>query len=746
LQVAEALEYAHRQGVLHRDVKPSNLLLDPGGTVWVTDFGLAKVWGDERSRMGGVLGTLRYMAPERFGGTSLPHGDVYSLGLTLYELAARRPAFPERDPERLVSQILRCAPPPPRHIDPSIPRDLETIILKATARAPADRYPTAGHLAEDLRRFLADRPPLARRCSWAERAWRWRRRNPALSAALAALLLVLGLGLLGVSWKWREESGARAREKTAREEADARAAEVLDGLRRVRQAGALLERARLYADSGNWDNAEADLNRALALYPEYAPAWLERAELYTRLGLWDRAGDDLAEAFRRHEPPLPARWFWHALLRLEAGDRAGYRRAWERMRDRFAGTARPDFAAALVRTGALDPDPDGAAVRELAELAGALAEAHPRAGRYRYVRGLALYRAGEYAEAAAQLRLARAVEPGWAAREIAAPVLALAEFRRGRVAEARRALDDAARAIDGWTRALAAAPAGFAPIGPADWVECRRHFREAKRLLDGAPPPEDPRLLAVRGRALSYLGRKEEAQASYDRALALGLDDPALRTGATVNRAQSHVWAGRWAEAAAEFDRAVERLPGNADLWHCRAVARLMAGDRAGYRAACAGMCERFGATADPGDAAHTVAACVVLPDAVPDPERLLPLARVAAPGRHGNVRLLGAACYRAGRYAEALEHFAAAERLRKPRAADWAFRAMAHHRLGRHAEARRCLGQARRWVAQAERPDANDMTGTEPTWDRWFERREAYFLLSEAAALVEATPAAPAG
>src|SRR5205823_2952720 len=146
-------------GVLHRDIKPSNLLLDTHGTVWVTDFGLAKVDGtDELTGTGDLVGTLRYMAPERFQGISDPRGDVYSLGVTLYELLVLRPAFAETDRAGLIRQVLHEEPPPPRRIDRRIPRDLETIVGKAMAKEPRHRYQTAEQLADDLRRFLADSP------------------------------------------------------------------------------------------------------------------------------------------------------------------------------------------------------------------------------------------------------------------------------------------------------------------------------------------------------------------------------------------------------------------------------------------------------------------------------------------------------------------------------------------------------------------------------------------------------------
>jgi serine/threonine protein kinase len=200
VQAAEALAYAHRQGIVHRDVKPSNLLLDAQGTVWVTDFGLAKTEGaGELTRSGDVVGTLRYLAPERFAGRSDPRGDVYSLGATLYELLTLRPAFDEPDRARLIERVTHGEPPRPRQVDGRIPRDLETVVLKALAREPADRYATAEALADDLRRFLLDRPIRARRAGVAERAWRWCRRNPVVAGLLAAaVVLAAGLAVLAV--------------------------------------------------------------------------------------------------------------------------------------------------------------------------------------------------------------------------------------------------------------------------------------------------------------------------------------------------------------------------------------------------------------------------------------------------------------------------------------------------------------------------------------------------------------------
>ena len=120
VQVAEALTHAHQQGILHRDIKPSNLLLDARGTVWVTDFGLAKSEGTEDlTNTGDIVGTLRYMAPERFNGWSDPRSDVYGLGITLYELLTLRPAFEDSNRSRLVEQVLHEDPPRPRKLRPA---------------------------------------------------------------------------------------------------------------------------------------------------------------------------------------------------------------------------------------------------------------------------------------------------------------------------------------------------------------------------------------------------------------------------------------------------------------------------------------------------------------------------------------------------------------------------------------------------------------------------------------------------
>ena len=176
-------------------------MLDALGNVWVTDFGLAKLEeGDDLSQSRELVGTLRYMAPERFRGTSDRRGDIYSLGATLYELLALRPPFEDSDQIRLIERIRNERPVPPRQLGRSIPRDLETIVLKALAKDPNDRFGSAGELADELRRFVEGRPIRSRPVSIVEQFWRWCKREPWLAGAnIAAALLITLLAVVSTA-------------------------------------------------------------------------------------------------------------------------------------------------------------------------------------------------------------------------------------------------------------------------------------------------------------------------------------------------------------------------------------------------------------------------------------------------------------------------------------------------------------------------------------------------------------------
>ncbi len=154
IQATQALRCAHGDGVLHNDIKPANLLLDGEGRVWITDFGLSETidTASAESSMK-VMGTLRYMAPERLEGNHDARSDIYSLGMTLYELLTRQPAYEAKNEEDMLSRILEQDPPHPRQLDPSIPKGLETIVLNAIARLPPERYESAEAMLLDLLKF-----------------------------------------------------------------------------------------------------------------------------------------------------------------------------------------------------------------------------------------------------------------------------------------------------------------------------------------------------------------------------------------------------------------------------------------------------------------------------------------------------------------------------------------------------------------------------------------------------------------
>ncbi len=225
IQAAEALAHAHSMGILHRDIKPSNLLVDSRGNLWVTDFGLARFQDEPGlTRTGDLLGTLRYMAPELLLGHRMvhdPRSDGYSLGATLYELLTLTPVFDGRDRPALLRQIAQEEPVPPSRIDPTIPRDLETIVLKAMDKEPDRRYATADDLAQDLRRYLEDKPIQARRPTTVERAAKWARRHRLVlmtTAAVAFLALAIATPMLW--WEQRKTAEVNKNLSLTFEQAD----------------------------------------------------------------------------------------------------------------------------------------------------------------------------------------------------------------------------------------------------------------------------------------------------------------------------------------------------------------------------------------------------------------------------------------------------------------------------------------------------------------------------------------------
>jgi serine/threonine protein kinase/Flp pilus assembly protein TadD len=269
VQAAEALEHAHQEGVVHRDIKPANLLVDGCGHLWITDFGLAHCQSQVGLTMtGDLVGTLRYMSPEQALAKRdlVDHRtDIYSLGATLYELLTLAPAIAGNDRQELLAQIAFEEPRPPRRLDKTIPPELETIVLKAMEKIPADRYATAQELADDLRRYLEDRPIRARRPTWLEQARKWARRHRSVVWSAAAASFV-ALAVLAGSAGWIVRDRAAQRTKVAN---DIQAA--LEEAQRTRkdgklsQAQAAARRAETLLEEGVTNPALAERVRTLVL-------------------------------------------------------------------------------------------------------------------------------------------------------------------------------------------------------------------------------------------------------------------------------------------------------------------------------------------------------------------------------------------------------------------------------------------------------------------------------------------------
>jgi tetratricopeptide (TPR) repeat protein len=281
VQAAEALDYAHQLGVVHRDIKPGNLMVDGRGQVWVTDFGLAQFRDGETglTLTGDVVGTLRYMSPEQALARRavIDHRtDVYSLGATLYELLTLQPAFPGEDRQELLRQIASDEPRPLRKLNRAVPAELETVLHKALAKDPAERYATAQELADDLRRYLEDRPVQARRPPLFTRLRRWCRRHRQLTTA-GAVLALAGLVLGGVELVRLERQEAALVQSV---NDDLHEAELLQEAERWPEALNAIERAaRRLAGGGPLDLRERVEQRRkdVALVAALEDAHLQRA-------------------------------------------------------------------------------------------------------------------------------------------------------------------------------------------------------------------------------------------------------------------------------------------------------------------------------------------------------------------------------------------------------------------------------------------------------------------------------------
>jgi serine/threonine protein kinase/WD40 repeat protein len=290
-QAAQALAHAHRRGVIHRDIKPSNLLVDARGTIWVTDFGLARrLENPGLTRTDGLLGTPRYMSPEQATGSAIDgRTDVFSLGATLYELLTLRPPFEGRTAAELIQQIRDRDVAPPRRHDPKVPRDLETIVLKALAKRPADRFLDATELSDDLTRFLKFEPVRARRIGPLGRTWRMARRHPAVAAVTTvAAAVILGIATFAYVRVVQERDRARnaqAQIQVALRKTEAANRATQDAIRRLLLSSASL--TRLSSVPNRRERGLSLLAKAASLKPDPALRAQLRDEAVEFLALRD---------------------------------------------------------------------------------------------------------------------------------------------------------------------------------------------------------------------------------------------------------------------------------------------------------------------------------------------------------------------------------------------------------------------------------------------------------------------------
>ena len=792
LSICQAVEHAHLKGIIHRDLKPSNILVtlrDGEPLVKVIDFGIAKALGEpltEKTLFTGfsqMVGTPRYMSPEQVdnGGLDIDtRTDIYALGVLLYELLTGTTPLDEKRVRTAgyeeVCRLIREEEPPapstrvatlgqaattfsslrgsdPVRLGKLFRGELDWIALKALDKDRNRRYKTASAFAADVQHYLADEPVLACPPSKWYRFRKFARRHTAGLVASVAVLVAVLAGLAGLATSnalIRREQSRTQDEKERAEEAEKLAEQQADQIRRdlsnLTAANALADRGRWYASVTRWDDAYAAFTRAIELRPDHAALRAERGDLLALLGLLDLAAADFWEEMKLRQPDGPFRYFLHALLRLDAGDTEGYRLVRSRMVERFGGTTNPTFASELMRASLLGPDPEGDPIGDVERCEVLLADS-PQS-RYRLqLLGISQYRAGRYEEAVERLRASLDAPADSSVQQLAYSVLAMARHKLGQAAEARQALDTAAQAIDGWNQQRYEANGGnwvmhrgaasVWPVAWWEWLECQWYYREAKQLIDGQPPPDDPRLLVLRARAFAGLRWDADADAQYAAALQHRPNDPRIRLEAHRSRGYNFVERKQWHDAAVEFVQASELARDDSELWRYRAVAHLGADELDDYRRVCQEMFARFRTTHDSRAACNTVFACVLDDEALPDMALLTELADVAAPAFHFGSYVRGAALYRAGRYDEAIQAFEATAKIYRRGAWEWSFLAMASARLGRLDEARLALTEASRWIEEANHQSGDNFTGARAMWGGWPEQAVYPVLLREAELVV---------
>jgi serine/threonine protein kinase/tetratricopeptide (TPR) repeat protein len=574
VQVCQAIQHAHQKGIIHRDVKPGNILVtmyDDRPVPKVIDFGVAKATEQrltERTlftQFGALVGTFEYMSPEQaemnaFGVDT--RTDVYSLGVLLYELlTGSTPLERQRLRGAALGEVVRLIkeeePPRPslrlsasgtlakvaaaRRTEPAklsalVRGELDWIVMRCLEKDRTRRYDTASALARDVERYLRDEAVEARPASLWYRLGKAYRRNRVAATTATGFVLLLAAALVLVTWEWRAERPARADADAARLDAEANAREIREGAERMNEANAAINLGSQDTMLGQWVAAAAACDRAIALRRDLSEVWLGRGELYGAMGLWDLAFRDFERSFGLRPTERVPPMFQYALLHLLRGDEAGYGRVCQQMLKRYGESNQAFERWHTIRICCLVPDAvpgydRQAPFPEFRDTPPGLLWAEFSC------RGVAHFRAGRYTEAVHDLRESLA-KTAYQARAINYPVLAMALHRSGDLGAARKELENARKEYERGMQIALNSRDQFVPLQYwHDWVEFLLYYGQARRLIEQAPPPEDPRQRIVRGRAFAALGRHEQADAEYAHALRLAPNDPDIRKAVEAAKA-----------------------------------------------------------------------------------------------------------------------------------------------------------------------------------------------------------------